>query len=270
LRECAINNKSLDGVKEDMVMKSTDTRKAASWKRRLYLAYVSSGQSNFSAGGKHGLFASRASHITHIIANYIDVPKESKILDLGCGHGAFVYFLDKCGFKNVAGVDGSAEQVELASKLEIPGIIEADITEHLVSCESSSVDVIILMDVLEHLTHEQLFSTLDEVYRILTPNGRCIIHVPNAGGIFGMSIRYGDLTHEMCFTSMSANQLLRTIGFKSIACHEEKPLRHGLKSTLRRAIWDIGTFHLRLLHAAESGQWGSAILSQNMLIVAKK
>ncbi len=106
------------------------------------------------------------------------------------------------------------EQVELAHRLGVPEVKHGDLNSCLEHADSASVDVVLLMDVLEHLTRQELFDTLDEVYRILRPGGRCIAHVPNAEGLFGMRIRYGDLTHEMAFTPESAQQLFTTIGFR--------------------------------------------------------
>src|SRR5437870_7579155 len=46
--------------------------------------------------------------------------KAARIADLGCGYGSFLYFLHEEGYRNIAGVDISAEQVDSARKLGIP------------------------------------------------------------------------------------------------------------------------------------------------------
>jgi cyclopropane fatty-acyl-phospholipid synthase-like methyltransferase len=58
------------------------------------------------------------------------------------------------------------------------------------------------MDVIEHLTRQELFDLLDSVYRVLAPGGVCLVHVPNAEGLYGMRIRYGDFTHELAFSEI--------------------------------------------------------------------
>ena len=95
------------------------------------------------------------------------------------------------------------------------------------------------------------------MFRILKPGGRCIAHVPNAEGLFGMRIRYGDMTHENAFTPKSAHQLFTTIGFEKVECHEDRPVIHNVKSLVRRIIWDVFTLVPRLLLTAETG--GNAI-----------
>jgi len=38
--------------------------------------------------------------------------KKAKIIDLGCGNGGFVYWLQQIGYQNAEGIDISAEQIE--------------------------------------------------------------------------------------------------------------------------------------------------------------
>jgi SAM-dependent methyltransferase len=238
------------------------------WRDRLYSSYVSSGQARAPAR-QPALFAERRRYIERVIHRHFPVDKQTPILDLGCGHGAFVYVLRLNGYTSVSGVDVSQEQVALACDFGIEGIVQSSLLEHLQRAEPGSVGVVLLWDILEHLKRDEAFVVLDEVLRVLGSGGRCIIHVPNAEGIFGMRIRYGDLTHEQSFTPCSASQLLTAIGFCKISAYEDKPIPHGIKSVLRRLIWEVGTLGYRLLLAAETG--GTRfILSQSMLVVADK
>jgi predicted TPR repeat methyltransferase len=167
----------------------------------------------------------------------------------------------------VSGIDVSHEQIARAHAL---GLFEAErgaIDAFLGDAGTGSLDVVLLIDVLEHLTREELFSVLDQVARVLRPGGVCIAHVPNAEGLYGMRIRYGDLTHEQAFTAGSMSQAFRTVGFQTVAAFEDRPVVHGLRSLVRRALWEAGTLPHRVLLAAETGAWG-AILSQNLVVRA--
>jgi hypothetical protein len=42
---------------------------------------------------------------------------------------------------------------------------------------------------------------------------------------------------------------------------------HGVRSLVRRVLWEAGTLPHRVLLAAETGTWGS-ILSQNLVVRA--
>lgn len=239
------------------------------WKDRLYAAYVSSGQANDSHTESVKHFSLRQPYIQAVIQKYIAPDRNVRILDLGCGHGAFIYFLQQAGYQNIHGVDVSSEQVALAHKFGINVVEQQDIGSYLTTVQDETVDVVLLMDVLEHLSRQELFDMLDEVFRILRPGGKCIAHVPNAAGLYGLQVRYGDLTHEMAFTPKSAQQAFSTLGFHYVQCFEDKPVVHGIVSAMRWLLWYLGTYPSRLLLLAETGGT-SFVLSQNMLITALK
>jgi 2-polyprenyl-3-methyl-5-hydroxy-6-metoxy-1,4-benzoquinol methylase len=240
-----------------------------SWRSRLYSSYVTSGQAKADPSQNQTMFADRRRYIEPVIHRHFAVDKDTPILDLGCGHGAFVHVLRQNGFTSVTGVDVSGEQVALAHQLGIDGISQGELLDYLQGTETGSVGVVLLWDIVEHLTRDEAFVVLDEVFRVLRSGGKCLIHVPNAEGIFGMRVRYGDLTHEQSYTPTSANQLLTTIGFWKVAAYEDKPVPHGLMSMGRRLVWEAGTFPYRLLLAAETSDT-RFVLSQNMLVVAHK
>jgi 2-polyprenyl-3-methyl-5-hydroxy-6-metoxy-1,4-benzoquinol methylase len=239
-----------------------------SWKSRLYNSYVSSGQAAAKLKeSPEEMFRPRKAFLTDIISRHLPANKDARIVDLGCGHGAFLYFLAQAGYRNISGIDVSPEQIELAHKLGIAAARLGHLADILGEVSDASVDVVLVMDVLEHLTKDELLHTLDEIRRVLKDHGMCIAHVPNAEGLYGMRVRYGDMTHEQAFTPSSARQVFQAIGFNRVDCYEDKPVIHGMKSFVRRAIWDAGTLYHRVLLTAETGV-ASAVLSQNMLIKA--
>ena len=178
------------------------------WKDRLYQSYVSSGQGASAEGASSAdtFFRPRAPYLRYVINVFIRRDRQLKIVDLGCGSGACLYFLKRAGYENVIGVDVSAEQIAQAHRLGIPEAREGQIYSFLSNTPSESVDVTLLFDLLEHLTRDELFNLLDGVYRVLRAGG-CIVHVSNAEASTEW-IRYGDLTHEQSFTAQSLKQVL--------------------------------------------------------------
>lgn len=237
------------------------------WRSRLYEAYVTSGQARVDTDDPDEAFASRAPWIRTMTERHLPVDREAEILDLGCGHGAFVYVLREMGFSNVTGVDVSLEQVQVAERLGISGVKQGEAADHVAARDSSSVDVVLAIDLLEHLPRSELLSLAQDVYRILRRGGRWVFHVPNAEGLFGPGVRYGDLTHEISFTPSSIWQLCRAVGFDHVEVHSDPPVVHGAVSLGRRLLWTLGVLPLRLLFAAESG--GTApVLTRSLLAVA--
>ena len=239
------------------------------WKDELYSSYVSSdqaGNSGDSIGSGAKLFRGNSLFIKSLIRRHFPPSRQSRVLDLGCGHGLYLYFVKGAGYANVTGVDFSAQQVALAHQIGIPEVKQANIFEYLASTQDT-FDVILVMDVLEHLEPQELFDSLRQVQRIMNPGAKLIIHVPNAEGLFGMRIRFGDYTHTQAFTPRSISQVLKTLGFTNIRCFEDKPVPKSPKGLLRYLIWQLGTIPARLLLLAETGE-RRFVLSQNMLVTA--
>jgi SAM-dependent methyltransferase len=211
----------------------------------------------------------RTHHVRSVIARHMPQDRSARIADLACGAGAYLYCLRDAGYTNISGVDISPEQVELAHCLGIHEAECRDALSELREMDSESIDAVLTIDILEHFENDELFEILDEVFRVLTKGGRCVAHVPNAEGLYGMRVRYADLTHERAFAPRSAEQLFRTIGFKDVRCFEDGPLVYGLKSFIRRILWTVGTLAHRLLFLAETGGSG-VVLSQNMIVIAYK
>jgi SAM-dependent methyltransferase len=238
------------------------------WKSFLYDRYVSSEQAGAGVD-LQSPFRSQAVYVRHLIKKYIPTNKDLSILDLGCGHGTYLYFLQEGGYRQIKGVDFSGEQVALAHRLGLYTVEQGNIFTYASQLPNESVDIILLFDVLEHLTRQELVDFLPEVARVLRPRGLLIAHVPNGEGIFGMRIRYGDMTHEGCFTFSSARQLLRAVGFSQVRCMEDPPAPVGLKGILRWLSWQLLVLPFRLMLFIETGA-RHALLSQNMIFIGEK
>jgi SAM-dependent methyltransferase len=239
------------------------------WRDRLYDSYVSSGQANLEVDGPASAFAPRAPWIRAVVRRHVPADPATRILDLGCGHGALLFVLRQMGYRNVTGVDVSREQVRAAGRMGIDGVELADALGYVQKLGAESVDVVVAVDLLEHLPSSQLLDLAQGVHRILRPGGRWVIHVPNAEGLFGPGVRYGDLTHQRAFTPSSIGQLCRAGGFTRVDVYPDRPVVHGPASLFRRVVWTFGVLPLRLLFAAETGQL-SPVLTRNLLTVAHR
>jgi 2-polyprenyl-3-methyl-5-hydroxy-6-metoxy-1,4-benzoquinol methylase len=236
------------------------------WQTRLYESYVSTGQS--VAAQAHELMPGQYPQYLRLIRRHLPQDRAIRIADLACGHGALLFCLKKLGYTRIEGVDVSSEQVALAHRLGMQEVRHGSLTDALRD-RAGTYDVIFLMDILEHLDKQAVLDVLELARDALTDRGRLVMHVPNGAGIFGMRIRYGDFTHQTCFTPQSIRQVLRAAGFMLVDVHEDRPVIHGVKSLVRRVLWDLMTLRERLLLLAETGS-GGHVLSQNMLVIADK
>lgn len=200
---------------------------------------------------------------------FLPQDKNTRILDLGCGYGPLVYFLQQKGYTNVLGIDASQEQVHAARQLGIQNVIRADIFDFLVS-EENEFDCIFALDVLEHFSKEEAFMLLEHVARALNPGGQLILHVPNAASPFFGAVFFADYTHELAFTAKSISQVLEATGFSRVRTYPSGPISHGLKSSIRWLLWQGINFLLRAYFLIETGQLERQIFTQNLIAVADK
>jgi ubiquinone/menaquinone biosynthesis C-methylase UbiE len=96
-----------------------------------------------------------------------------RILDLGCGVGAFVRRLREFS-DGVVGTDIDRESVAEGAK-EVPNLGVA-VGEHLPFADET-FDVVLLHEVLEHVTDD--VETLKEARRVLKSDGQVIVFTPN-------------------------------------------------------------------------------------------
>ncbi len=232
------------------------------WKYLFYKNYVTSGQSQDLKPFRF--------YTKNFVKKYFNKDKDIKILDIGCGTGASLFTIKNMGYNNLFGIDVSEEQISIAHQFGLDFCKKADIFIDKNIFENEFFDVILLIDVLEHCTKDEIVNLLNTCHKLLKINGMLIMHVPNAEGIFGSKIRYADFTHEISFTQKSIVQLLRMLNFnENIKIIEDKPLTHSLLSTIRLFLWNIFTLPFRFLHFIECGTF-EVKLSQNILIIAKK
>lgn len=240
------------------------------YRNRIYRSYVFSREQALAPETIEGL-GPRAPYLKKIIRDHFPSDRNSVILDLGCGHGALIYFARQAGYNNIRGVDWSMEQVATAGRLGIAGVEEGDLLTVLTEQADETIDLVVAFDVIEHFSRPELPDFVDQVKRVLKKNGYWIIHTTNGESPFCGRSLYKDLTHEMAFTNSSIRQLLLSSGFSRVQCFEDVPVPHGLKSAIRWCLWKLIRSLLRVYLAVETGDTArSAIFSQNFLAVAIK
>ncbi|MFC1539560.1 class I SAM-dependent methyltransferase [Candidatus Latescibacterota bacterium] len=206
----------------------------------------------------------------YYLRGWLPEVKESVIVDLACGNGKLLYFFKQRGFTNITGVDISPEQVMFARKV-VSNVILANINDFLDDYQET-FDLITGFDIIEHFNKDEVLNFLDNCYAALKPNGRIILKTLNADSPFGVSIHYGDFTHETGFTPESLAHLLRLCGFDSIDIREMSPVPIGysVKSTMRYIMWRAIRCLIKFYNLVETGGTGSGVYTRVFIIKAKK
>ncbi len=192
------------------------------------------------------------------VAAYIQrrfIPASSRILDLGAGYCSFI--------NNVVGAERHAVDIfKSFGEFAAPGV-----DTHLRDCtdlsnfDDASLDIVFASNLFEHLSLEELLSTLEETLRILQPGGRIILLQPN----FSYCYRtyFDDYTHRQVFTHNGIYDLLEIAGFK-VRRIFPRFLPVNMKSTLKLSVPFLEFWvwlYLRLPYKPLAGQ---------MLVIADK
>lgn len=203
------------------------------------------------------------------LGRWLDV-KGKKVLDLGCGLGELCWLAASSGVQSIIGVNLSQGEVDYA-RLHIQAtFICQDILDYLPQCESDSVDVIYAMNILEHLTKDDLIRVLDQSRRVLRDGGQLVAMVPNATSTYGAMTRYWDITHVQAFTPSSVQQLMRLSGFSKVEFAEWGPRVHGVISFCRYLLWQFIRLTICLRLMVETGSGKGGIYTADMLFRLSK
>lgn len=194
--------------------------------------------------------------------------KKAKILEIGCGNGGLVIWLQQLGYGNASGIDISPEQVELAKQLRARNVECADLTAFLKNKENS-YDVILARDVIEHFSKDEILDILKLIFISLKKDGLLILQTPNGESPFGSRYRYWDFTHELAFTRSSLNHILKTTGFGETRFYPTGPVPKGLKSVIRFCLWKLIEKILGGYMLIETG-YSKGIFTQNIIAVGEK
>ncbi len=116
-------------------------------------------------------FQSRRHTILSMIEN---LPKDSKIIDIGCSGGVLLNALKSHGFSNITGIDFSPEAIDKCKKNNISSCFIMD--AHNPDFKDETFDLAIVSDCMEHLKDDEI--ALKNWNRILKKGGQAIIFVP--------------------------------------------------------------------------------------------
>lgn len=182
------------------------------------------------------------------------------IADIACGYGRLIRYFARRGYTNVRGVDVSREQVEIARTLS-PTVELAEATEFL-GRNRGRFSVITALDIVEHFGKDELLGFLDACHHALLPQGALIIQTPNADSPWGLGVRYGDFTHEVCLNPQVLQTILHVCGFQGFEAREQGPVAHGPLSLLRALLWQGYRVSASLRNLVETGSTGSRVFTR--------
>jgi len=157
-------------------------------------------------------------HLAQSLKIFADEKKVKSILDVGCGTGRLVEFLNKNGYE-ACGCDISEEVLKIAQKLN-PNKIKKGQAQKL-PYPKNLFDMVTAISVLEHLTKNEAKLFILESKRVLRKNGLLFIITPNFSSPFRLLFGkrwfgYSDPTHRHFYTPETLYSQLCQNGFREI------------------------------------------------------
>lgn len=238
------------------------------YKEEIYKKYITFQTKNINSNQNLDNFKKQFVIFDNYYGKFLPEDLNVRIIDIACGVGEIIYWLNEKGYKNVEGIDISKEQVILANSLGLKNIKKFDLQEYLKN-KNNYYDIIFAIDIIEHFKKEEIIDILNLIYKALKKDGILIIKTPNGESIFGTRYLYSDFTHEFIYTERSLKEILSFTGFKEFYFKETGPIIHGLKSLIRFILWKIIKLFLKFYLLIETGERAN-ILTQNIICFSKK
>ncbi|NVM16714.1 MAG: class I SAM-dependent methyltransferase [Candidatus Lokiarchaeota archaeon] len=138
---------------------------------------------------KKGKFFTKPHPDMERLANLFSEKGVRRILDLGCGTGRHLLFLLKKGFE-VYGLDGSPNGLEITKNWLIAENLSAELTcqkiEHEFPYIDGFFDAVISIQVMHHNLMKDIMITVNEIKRILKPEGFIFLTFPLLQNFYNM------------------------------------------------------------------------------------
>jgi 2-polyprenyl-3-methyl-5-hydroxy-6-metoxy-1,4-benzoquinol methylase len=197
---------------------------------------------------------------------YLPANRDAEIIDLGCGSGRLLAWLENLGYRNLTGVDISDEQIKIAASNTSATLIKDRISSDVFT--ESKYDVICMIDILEHLDKSEILCILESARSALKDNGLLVIQVPNNSSPFGSRMQHGDFTHKTAFNSSSLTQALSIAGFDDIKIEPWVIPVISMRALFRRSFVSAVSKLTSLCYYIESGT--AEIATPNIIAFAKR
>jgi 2-polyprenyl-3-methyl-5-hydroxy-6-metoxy-1,4-benzoquinol methylase len=201
---------------------------------------------------------------------YLPTDRQARILDIGCGQGHCIAWLRGQGFTCVEGVDYSPTMLAVARKhLGEQGLQQIDDLATWLQTTPAAYDAIILNQVIEHFTKQEIAVNFPLIRQALRPGGALLMQTPNLCAFDGIRSRYVDITHEVGFTENSLAQVLRLAGFERIHMVGTRlPLRGSLRRVAFRLLQRIQQAWLGWQYLIALGSDRPRVLSSSLTGIA--
>lgn len=189
---------------------------------------------------------------------------QPRVIEIGFGNGSLLGWLRDNG----AIATGIEVQDELKERARQAGFAVIDT---LAEVPDQSIDMVVALDVFEHINYPDLQRLCEDIRRVLKPGGYLIARFPNGDSPFSMRFQNGDATHVLYIGDALIGNLMQTTGFSVEALRAPSEVPTGLKGVailfIKRVMrWLFATY----VRIAFMGAATPKTFMFNYMLVARK
>lgn len=204
---------------------------------------------------------------------YLPEKKDACILDLGCGSGLLLEYLDFKGYTNILGVDVDEIALSTVDKKFKGNIKHIDDLLIFLKSESKKFDLIIAKDVIYYFPPEKIIVYMQSITAALNKNGCIVVEVFNGALFTAPYTAAKDFGILNIFTEKSVRSVLES---SLLQVDEVFGVRKIQRRGLKNLIYLLGVFlwHLILksIFLLERGvdNGNPKILTKSIIAVGRK
>ena len=195
--------------------------------------------------------------------------QDARILDLGCGLGYFLDYLEAAGHGNRLGIDISSDCARVSGERH-PVRHVTDVRRFL-SDSAGEWDLVVMRHVIAHLARAETVEFIGLVSTALKPAGVLLVETFNGALPTALYTWANDFTHQHVFTEASLRQVLLLGGFDRVEVRPADPALSGWKGGAYAAARALYVRWLKLKFLLERGAGNNpTIFSKFLLAIATK
>jgi SAM-dependent methyltransferase len=193
-------------------------------------------------------------------------PPNCSVLEIGFGNGGFLAYGNKQRWQ-ISGTEMNPILLERTNEKGYKVVSALDFD----SLPENKYDLVVALDVLEHIEQDNIFTFLENVIRLLKDGGTFIARFPNGDSPFGRFTQNGDISHVTTIGSIKAKSFTKKFGAKLIYIGAEaQPLYGGLLCLVHQLFsMPIRYFMDVLLNLVYSPKKWISFSSPNLLLIFK-
>ncbi|HER25868.1 MAG TPA: class I SAM-dependent methyltransferase, partial [Rhodospirillales bacterium] len=180
-------------------------------------------------------------------ADLTQASSSMSVLEVGCGTGIFLRYLEACEYREIVGIDMDENLADVLEDLMRSEIYLDDVMTILKNkLKNRRFDRIVLLDVAEHLQLPVLLNLMKLLRSHINDDGRLLLRVPNVESPWGLRMFFGSFDHVTPLGPGRMFELGNMTGWSCDGCFSQEPgriLRRLKERLLNVTIGALLSYH---------------------------